>query len=155
MVFVVVVIGQIDSFASTHSYINRASGSRDQGSTEAEAELPEKLKGCDPVLVERIENEIIDRGDPITFDDIAGLAFAKKCVIELVVWPIKNPQLFTGVYVCKAGGDCYLGDKERQTRVYELTHAPLVFLHTYHRPTIIASRSFTLRSSGYREDSNR
>jgi hypothetical protein len=40
--------------------------------------MPEKLKGCDPVLVERIENEIIDRGEQVTFGDIAGLAFAKK-----------------------------------------------------------------------------
>lgn len=60
-----------------------------------EEEVPEKLKGCDPVLVERIENDIIDRGDPITFDDIAGLAFAKKCVMELVCWPMARPDIFT------------------------------------------------------------
>jgi SpoVK/Ycf46/Vps4 family AAA+-type ATPase len=58
-------------------------------------ELPERLKGCDPVLVERIENDIIDRGDPITFEDIAGLAFAKKCVMELVCWPMARPDIFT------------------------------------------------------------
>jgi fidgetin-like protein 1 len=60
-----------------------------------EVELPERLKGCDPVLIERIENEIIDRGDPVTFADIAGLTFAKKCVYELVCWPMARPDLFT------------------------------------------------------------
>ena len=29
-----------------------------------------RLKSCDPELIERIEMEIIDNGDPVTFDDI-------------------------------------------------------------------------------------
>ena len=62
-----------------------------------EADLPEKLKGCDPKLVEQIENEIVDRGHPITFNDIAGLKEAKESVYELVCWPMKRPDLFTGL----------------------------------------------------------
>ena len=47
--------------------------------------------------IEKIENEIIDRGDPITFEDIAGLHFAKKCVNELVCWPMARPDIFVGL----------------------------------------------------------
>lgn len=57
--------------------------------------LPEKLKGCEPALIERIENEIIDRGEHVTFDDIAGLDFAKRSVNELVCWPMARPDIFT------------------------------------------------------------
>ncbi|EEY54210.1 fidgetin-like protein [Phytophthora infestans T30-4] len=56
-----------------------------------------RLKSCDPELIEKIEMEIVDNGDPITFDDIAGLQFAKKCVNELVIWPMARPDIFTGL----------------------------------------------------------
>jgi hypothetical protein len=29
-----------------------------------------RLKSCDPELIEKIEMEIVDSGDPVTFDDI-------------------------------------------------------------------------------------
>jgi AAA+ superfamily predicted ATPase len=67
------------------------------GGEDDGAELPEKLKGCDPKLIEQIENEIVDRGHPISFDDIAGLQEAKQSVFELVCWPMKRPDLFTGL----------------------------------------------------------
>jgi len=60
-------------------------------------ELPEELKGLDKELIEKIENEILDDAAPITFDDIAGLNDAKQTVQELVVWPMKRPDLFTGL----------------------------------------------------------
>ncbi|KAH8070429.1 ATPase [Aureococcus anophagefferens] len=40
---------------------------------EGEDELPERLKGCDPELVKRIEREIMHSGAMTTFDDVAGL----------------------------------------------------------------------------------
>ena len=46
----------------------------------------ERLASCDPLLIEKIEHEILHRGDKITFDDIAGLQFVKKTVKELVCW---------------------------------------------------------------------
>jgi len=73
------------------------------GEGGGEDELPEELKGCDPLLIERIENEIIDRGQPVTFGEIAGLEFAKKTIIELIVWPMKNPQLFQGLRALPRG----------------------------------------------------
>ena len=51
-------------------------------------QLPLELQNYDPELVERIESEIIQSGQPITFDDIAGLDFAKKCVQEVICWYI-------------------------------------------------------------------
>jgi hypothetical protein len=60
-------------------------------------DLPEELKGLDKELIAKIENEIVDSGDPITFKDIAGLHDAKQTVMELVCWPMKRPDLFTGL----------------------------------------------------------
>ena len=55
-----------------------------------------KLQTLDPVLIERIETEVLQKGDPICFDDIAGLSFAKNTIEEIVVWPLQNPELYTG-----------------------------------------------------------
>lgn len=63
----------------------------------SEENVHPKLKGIDPQLVERIENEILESGQPVTFDDIAGLTFAKQCIEEMVVWPVTKPELYTGL----------------------------------------------------------
>jgi len=70
-----------------------------QSSKEADEDdpLPEELKGLDRELIAKIENEIVDSGDPISFQDIAGLEDAKQAVLELVCWPMKRPDLFTGL----------------------------------------------------------
>ena len=54
-------------------------------------ELPEELQGLNKELVQRIENDIVDRGERVTFDDIAGLDHAKRTVVssmfvEYVIW---------------------------------------------------------------------
>lgn len=64
---------------------------------DEDQELPEELQHLDAELVRKIENEICDSGDPITFQDIAGLKDAKQTVMELVCWPMKRPDLFTGL----------------------------------------------------------
>ena len=71
--------------------------------TKEEAQLPPELEGCDPALVEKIEADIIHTGQPITFDDIAGLEFAKKCVNELICWPMTRPDLFQGLRALPRG----------------------------------------------------
>lgn len=48
--------------------------------------LPAELEHCDKALVERIEADIIHSGQPVRFEDISGLEFAKKCVTELICW---------------------------------------------------------------------
>eukprot|EP00548_Thalassiothrix_antarctica_P004149 CAMPEP_0194144492 /NCGR_PEP_ID=MMETSP0152-20130528/13547_1 /TAXON_ID=1049557 /ORGANISM="Thalassiothrix antarctica, Strain L6-D1" /LENGTH=178 /DNA_ID=CAMNT_0038844373 /DNA_START=83 /DNA_END=615 /DNA_ORIENTATION=- len=59
--------------------------------------LPEALRGLDKELIEKIQNEIMESGETIIFDDIAGLEDAKQTVQELVCWPMKRPDLFTGL----------------------------------------------------------
>ena len=44
------------------------------------------LTTCDPEIVCRIEADIIQSGMSVSFEDIAGLQFAKKCVQELICW---------------------------------------------------------------------
>ncbi|CAI9728748.1 fidgetin 1 [Octopus vulgaris] len=46
------------------------------------------------------ENEFIDerlKGPPVSWNDIAGLEFAKKNIQEIVVWPMLRPDIFTGL----------------------------------------------------------
>jgi hypothetical protein len=62
-----------------------------------EDELPEELQHLDKELVKKIQNEIMESGDTVTFDDIAGLDDAKATVQEVVCWPMKRPDLFTGL----------------------------------------------------------
>ena len=48
-------------------------------------------------MIELIENEIMDNGAPVNWDDIAGLEFAKNTIKEIVVWPMLRPDIFTGL----------------------------------------------------------
>ncbi|XP_035827724.1 fidgetin-like protein 1 isoform X2 [Aplysia californica] len=57
----------------------------------------ERLRGIDPKMIELINNEIMDHGTKITWEDIAGLDFAKKTIKEIVVWPMLRPDIFTGL----------------------------------------------------------
>lgn len=75
--------------------IPRPSSSR--SSEDDDDDLPEALKGLDKELIEKIRNEIIESGETVTFADIAGLEDAKQTVQELVCWPMKRPDLFTGL----------------------------------------------------------
>jgi len=65
--------------------------------TPDEKDIPEGLHGLEKELVQKINNEIVVRGQKITFDDIAGLENAKETVHQLVIWPMKRPDLFTGL----------------------------------------------------------
>lgn len=59
-------------------------------------DLPE-IPNVDPQLVETVLNEALEESPDVDWDDIAGLHFAKKCVMEAVVWPMKRPDIFTGL----------------------------------------------------------
>jgi SpoVK/Ycf46/Vps4 family AAA+-type ATPase len=74
-------------------------GSSNSGSNEKDDddELPEALQHLDKELVKKIQSEILVIGDPIKFDDIAGLEGAKQTIQELICWPMKRPDLFTGL----------------------------------------------------------
>ncbi|OWM73984.1 hypothetical protein CDL15_Pgr022255 [Punica granatum] len=66
-----------------------------------DGELPEKLRNLEPRLIEHVSNEIMDRDPNVHWDDIAGLEHAKKCVTEMVIWPLLRPDIFKG---CRAPG---------------------------------------------------
>ncbi|KAK6187162.1 hypothetical protein SNE40_005248 [Patella caerulea] len=59
--------------------------------------IDERLKGIDPKMIELINNEIMDHGPKLHWDDVAGLEFAKKTIKEIVVWPMLRPDIFTGL----------------------------------------------------------
>jgi SpoVK/Ycf46/Vps4 family AAA+-type ATPase len=46
-------------------------------------------------LVERVRSEILVEAaaNKVTFDDIAGLDFAKEAIEQAVIWPMKRPDL--------------------------------------------------------------
>ncbi|ELK12692.1 fidgetin-like protein 1 isoform X2 [Pteropus alecto] len=57
----------------------------------------ERLKNVEPKMIELIMSEIVDHGPPVTWDDIAGVEFAKATIKEVVVWPMLRPDIFTGL----------------------------------------------------------
>ena len=75
----------------------RPTSSSSRKADEDDDELPEELQHLDKELVKKIQNEIMESGDTIRFDDIAGLDDAKQTVQEVVCWPMKRPDLFTGL----------------------------------------------------------
>lgn len=44
-----------------------------------------------------IVNEVLERSPGVEWEDIAGLTFAKACVMEAVVWPMRRADLFSGL----------------------------------------------------------
>ncbi|KAK1733516.1 fidgetin-like protein 1 [Skeletonema marinoi] len=62
--------------------------------------LPHRLE---KELVQKINNEIVVTGQEVTFDDIAGLEDTKNTVKEMLIYPMKRPDLFTGLRTCPKG----------------------------------------------------
>ena len=86
-----------------NSNANNNSTSSNPNGNNNDEELPEELRGLDKELIEKINNEIVDDGQKVTFNDIAGLENAKNTVNELVIYPMKRPDLFTGLRACPKG----------------------------------------------------
>eukprot|EP01041_Mallomonas_annulata_P005058 gene5058-10128_t len=87
---------------SSHESNNKSIGYKRSSSSSGKDkdnknQLPPELQHCEVELVEKIESDIIQHGQPVTFEDIAGLEFAKKCVQELICWPMLRPDIFTGL----------------------------------------------------------
>ena len=64
---------------------------------DEEEELDPRYKNIDPKYIEQIQNEVLESAPEVQWDDIAGLAFAKKCVTEMVIFPIMRPDIFHGL----------------------------------------------------------
>ncbi|KFQ12810.1 Fidgetin-like 1 [Leptosomus discolor] len=65
--------------------------------TDPSLPIDERLKNIEPKMVELIMHEIMDHGPPVSWDDIAGVEFAKATIKEIVVWPMLRPDIFTGL----------------------------------------------------------
>lgn len=65
----------------TRSVLGRSSPNNGTASQTATAQLEdERLRHIDPKMVEMIRSEIMDHGSTVTWDDIAGLQFAKHTI---------------------------------------------------------------------------
>lgn len=68
------------------------------GSTVPEEMLAdERLKNVDPVMIEAILNEIMSKVSHVTWDEIAGLEHAKSIIKEVVIYPMRRPDIFSGL----------------------------------------------------------
>ena len=74
-----------------------ASAGPARAATTDDGEMDPRYKNIDPKMVEMVENEIMESGELVEWDDIAGLEFAKATVKEIVVYPLLRPDIFTGL----------------------------------------------------------
>ena len=82
---------------STGQVQKKPASKKDNAEGDDDDDLPPELQRFGKELVQKIENEIMDGGDRVTFDDIAGLAAAKQTIQEVICWPMQRPDLFTGL----------------------------------------------------------
>ncbi|CAD5122111.1 DgyrCDS10561 [Dimorphilus gyrociliatus] len=77
---------------------SNSNSSNSSNTSDAFKELcaDERLKNFEPKIVELIMSEIVDKSAPIRWEDIAGLEFAKKTIMEVIVYPMLRPDLFSG-----------------------------------------------------------
>ncbi len=82
------------------------------GSSRGNANNKDKeLRGLDKELIEKINNLVVNTGEQVTFDNIAGLEHAKEAVHELVILPMIRPDLFTGLLVHPRGLLLFVGSR--------------------------------------------
>lgn len=72
-------------------------GSKENIESDLSPEVDERLKHIEVKMIDLIKSEIMDSGPNLTWDDIAGLSFAKTAIQEAVVWPMLRPDIFTGL----------------------------------------------------------
>ena len=48
---------------------------------------------------------MISVGNSFFISNVAGLAYAKKCIMEAIIWPMQRPDLFTGLRTVPRGKD--------------------------------------------------
>lgn len=67
-----------------------------QASTLKKKEKNEKIvvKNVEPRIVEMIENEILVTDSKVNWEDIAGLETVKQAIQEIIIWPMKRPDIF-------------------------------------------------------------
>ncbi|OMH85531.1 Fidgetin-like protein 1 [Zancudomyces culisetae] len=76
---------------------SRNEGKEGKADKEPEVEMDERYKNVDKKMIEMIENEIRGNVKEVKWEDIAGLEHAKRTVMEMVVWPMARPDIFSGL----------------------------------------------------------
>ena len=71
--------------------------SNNQNPQNQQNDQEDKLKGMDDNIISFIQNEILTKSPNVSWDDIAGLDFAKKTIKEIIIWPMLRPDLFNGI----------------------------------------------------------
>ena len=56
-----------------------------------------RMNNVEERMAEMILNEILDNSPKVEWKDIAGLEFAKKSVEEIVILPLRRPDIFYGI----------------------------------------------------------
>lgn len=72
-------------------------GSKEIIDMDVSPDVNDSLKHIDAKMIELIKSEIMDCGPNLSWDDIAGLSFAKAAIQEAVVWPMLRPDIFKGL----------------------------------------------------------
>lgn len=95
--------------AATHKNTSGSANGQKKENSEEEHPIPPilllpdgtldpRLEGLEPKLLAQVAMEILDsKGAGTEWSDIAGLQHAKDSVEEAIVWPLLNPDLFTGL----------------------------------------------------------
>ena len=74
-----------NKFSINSDFEGRFGGNQRQKDWECnQPEVDERLKNIDPKMVELIRNEIMDIETTVTWDDIAGLEFAKSTIQVII-----------------------------------------------------------------------
>ena len=68
----------------------------DESKDNVETLKSEKYKNLDPRMVELIEAEILESSASVSWDDIAGLDFAKETIKEIIILPLLRPDIYKG-----------------------------------------------------------
>ncbi|KAM6922279.1 fidgetin-like protein 1 isoform 1-T1 [Lycodopsis pacificus] len=89
--------GTFSKFVSPIPRQEEEDGGASLSSNQEPQILDERLKNFEPKIIKLIMSEIMDHGPPVSWDDIAGLEFAKTTIKEIVVWPMLRPDIFTGL----------------------------------------------------------
>ncbi|KAM6307966.1 fidgetin-like protein 2 [Podargus strigoides] len=58
--------------------------------------LEEQPKNVDPLVLELVNTEVVERGPPVQWADVAGQGSVKAAIEEELVWPILRPGAYTG-----------------------------------------------------------
>ncbi|EAL63857.1 AAA ATPase domain-containing protein [Dictyostelium discoideum AX4] len=85
------------SLSSTTLSLKKSSNSTNFQQPSPPSMVIPDIKGIDKSMVTLIMNEIMDRKNPVKWDDVVGLDKVKQSLMESVILPNLRPDVFTGL----------------------------------------------------------